>query len=67
MLGQQMKFDVYRGKADRALRLAVRSGEGLPRHVDPAEWEIMPPGASVTYDRAEEDIKARGFCFYKLA
>jgi hypothetical protein len=59
-------YDVYRKKADPSERMATRPGAGLPRHVDPDEWELMPAGTSQITDDAEEDIEARGFCYFKL-
>jgi hypothetical protein len=59
-------YDVYVKKDDRSLRIATRKGTGLPSHVITGEWELTPSGASQVIDDAEDDIEARGFCFYRL-
>jgi hypothetical protein len=59
-------FDVYVKIDDRSLRIATRKGTGLPSHVIASEWVLMPSGASQVIDDAEDDIEARGFCFYRL-
>lgn len=61
-----MTYDIYRGTKDRALRMAVLNGAGLPAHVDPIDWEIMPSGSSHVIEEAPDDIAARGFCFFRL-
>jgi len=59
-------LDVYRGTRDQALRMATESGAGLPGHVSPDDWELMPAGSSQLIEDAADDIAARGFCFFKL-
>ena len=59
-------YDVYVKKDDRSLRIATRKGTGLPSHVITGEWELTPSGTSQVIDYAEDDIEARGFCFYCL-
>jgi hypothetical protein len=39
-------YDVYRGTADRTLRLATLPGAGLPAHVKRRDWVLMPAGKS---------------------
>jgi hypothetical protein len=60
------RYDVYAHKNDRDLRIAVPHGAGLPAHVVASEWELMQPGSSQIIEEADEDIEARGFCFFKL-
>jgi hypothetical protein len=60
------QYDIYQGTDDPSLRMATEIGGGLPGHVDPADWELMPSGASDLYVDMDEDIEARGFCFYQL-
>jgi len=59
-------YDVYRNKEEPSERMAVAQGAGLPSHVVDSEWELMPPGSSQIIKDADEDIKARGFCYFKL-
>jgi hypothetical protein len=37
-----MTYDVYQGAIDKSLRMATRTGAGLPSHADPKAWEGMP-------------------------
>src|ERR1700692_452421 len=39
-------YDVYRGTADRTLRLATMPGAGLPPHLKRKDWILMPAGKS---------------------
>ena len=41
-------------------------GAGLPSHLVPSEWQLLPAGASPVSDHAEEDIEEFGFCFFRL-
>jgi hypothetical protein len=65
---EQMMFDVYQSKKDSSLGMATAPGAGLPDHVDPKDWKLMPAGTSQTIEieGAEADIRARGFCFFEL-
>jgi hypothetical protein len=60
------KLDVYQGTQDPMLRMAVKVGKGLPSHVNPDDWQLMPPGSSPIIKGVGGDIRARGFCHYKL-
>jgi hypothetical protein len=60
------EFDVYQGAGDASLRMATLPGAGLPGHVAERDWKLMPHGSSEMIDDAEEEIEARGFCFFKL-
>jgi len=62
-----MIFDVYKNIRDDSLRIATAPGAGLSTHIKSDEWQKMKPGESaVVIDDAEDDIAARGFCFYRL-
>jgi hypothetical protein len=61
-----MTYDVYQSTVDKSLRIATRPGAGLPSHVDPKEWKLLAAGTSQLIDDIEDDIAARGFCFFKL-
>ena len=61
-----MAYDVYQGSNDPSLRMATMRGAGLPEHVDPNDWVLMPTGSSQIIEDADQDISARGFCFFKL-
>jgi hypothetical protein len=61
-----MTYDVYQGTTDSGLRMATRPGAGLPNHVEPEDWELMPAGTSQLIDDIDVDIADRGFCFFRL-
>ena len=61
-----MKFDVYRGKKDSTLRMATLPGAGLPSHVNPRDWVLMPEGISELHSETAQDVFKRGFCFFQL-
>jgi hypothetical protein len=61
--GEEMKFDVYRGKKNSRLRMATPPGAGLPSHVSPNDWVLMPEGSSQLHTEAARDIIERGFAF----
>jgi hypothetical protein len=64
-----MQIDLYIGTRDRALRMAVAHGTGLPDHVDLKDWEPLGidrfEGAVLDGD-VVADIEERAFYFYKL-
>jgi hypothetical protein len=59
-------YDVYRKKKQPMERMATLHGAGLPSHLDPKDWELMPAGTSPVIDDAADDIAARGFCYFTL-
>ncbi len=59
-------YDVFRKKKQPMERMATMPGAGLPAHLNPKEWELMPAGTSEIYEDAAEEIAARGFCYFKL-
>jgi hypothetical protein len=59
-------YDIYRNNKEPSERMAVLSGTGLPGHVNPKEWELMPPLTSQITEGAVHDVKTRGFSYYKL-
>ena len=59
-------FDVYLKRKDTSWRCATVEGAGLPAHLVPSEWELLPAGTSPVSDHAEEDIEEFGFCLYRL-
>jgi hypothetical protein len=59
-------YDVYQGTTDNSLRMATQPGAGLPSHVEPADWKLMPAGTSQLIDDIDMDIADRGFCFFRL-
>ena len=61
-----MTYDVYQATTDSDLRMATRPGAGLPNHVEPEDWELMPAGTSQLTDDIDVDIADRGFCFFRL-
>jgi hypothetical protein len=61
----KMTYDVYECATDDSLRMATRPGAGLPNHVNPEDWRLMPAGTSNLIDDIDVDIADRGFCFYR--
>jgi len=59
-------FDVYLKREDPTWRCATEEGAGLPAHLVPNEWELLPVGASPVSDKADEDIEEFGFCLYRV-
>ena len=59
-------YDVYLKRTDSSWRCATAEGAGLPAHLMPSEWELLPAGISPVSDHAEEDIEEYGFCFFRL-
>jgi hypothetical protein len=59
-------YDVYRGTADRSLRLATLPGAGLPAHVKRKDWVLMPEGKSPLHSDAGRDVAVKGYCFFQL-
>ena len=59
-------YEIYRNKKEPNERMAVLPGTGLPGHVNPKEWQLMPPGTSQITEDALNEVKARGFSYYKL-
>jgi len=59
-------YDVYRGTADRSLRLATLPGAGLPAHVKRKDWVLMPRGKPPFPYDVDRDVAAKGYCFFQL-
>ena len=59
-------YDVYRGTADRTLRLATLHGAGLPAHFKRKDWVLMPHGKSPLHSDVDRDVAVRGYCFFQL-
>jgi len=62
----KIEYDVYRGNADRSLRLATMPGVGLPAHVKRKDWVLMPKGKSPVHSDAERDVAVQGYCFFQV-
>ena len=56
----KITYDIYRGTADRTLRLATMPGAGLPAHLKRKEWVLMPKGKSPVHSDAVRDVGMRG-------
>jgi hypothetical protein len=63
----KIDYDVYRGIADRSLRLATRPGAGLPAHLKRKDWALMPKGKPPIPVDIDRDIALKGDCFFQLA
>src|SRR5260370_40829976 len=58
-------YDIYRGTANRTLRLATMPGAGLPAHVKRKDWVLMPTGKSPVHSDADRDVATHGYCFLR--
>jgi hypothetical protein len=65
-MGSKIAYDVYRGTADRTLRLATMPGAGLPAHAKRKDWVLMPQGKSPIHSDVDRDVAAKGYCFFQL-
>ena len=59
-------YDVYRGTADRTLRLATMPGAGLPAHFKRQDWVFIPKGKSPLHSDVGRDVAVQGYCFFQL-
>jgi hypothetical protein len=53
-----MTYDVYQATTDNSLRMATRPGAGLPNHVEPEDWQLMPAGTSQLIDDIDVNIRS---------
>ena len=60
---RQIRYDLYRGRKDRTLRLATLSGAKLPPHLIP----VMPVRTEDTplHSDAAGDVAAKGYCVFQ--
>jgi hypothetical protein len=65
-MGSKIAYDVYRGTADRTLRLATMPGAGLPAHVKRKDWVLIPNGKSQLHSDVDRDIAVKGYCLFQL-
>jgi hypothetical protein len=65
-MGDRIAYDVYRGTADRTLRLATMPGARLPAHLKRKDWTLMPSGKSPVHSDAARDIARQGYCYFQL-
>ena len=66
LMTARIAYDVYRGTADRTLRLATMPGAGLPAHAKRKDWVLMPTGKSPVHSDADRDIAVQGYCFFQV-
>jgi hypothetical protein len=61
-------FDVYQHRENASLRIATPREVGLPPNLQRREWKVLTAEEhpQVDGDTLEEDIRHRGFCFYRL-
>jgi hypothetical protein len=62
----KIDYDVYRGTADRSLRLATLPGAGLPAHVKRKDWVLIPKGKSPLHSDVDRDVHVKGYCLFQL-
>jgi hypothetical protein len=60
----KMRYDIYRGKYDRRLKLATRAGVGLPSQVAAEDWELNKTDVEHLPGDAVEHIASWGFCIF---
>jgi hypothetical protein len=65
-MAENNAYDVYRGIADRTLRVATMPGAGLPAHLKRRDWILMPAGRSPVHSDIARDIALQGYCFFQL-
>ena len=65
-MSSKIDYDVYRGTADRSLRLATLPGAGLPGNVKRKDWVLMPKGKPPFPYDIDRDIAVKGYCFFQL-
>ncbi len=63
---EKIVYDIYRGTADRTLRLATMPGAGLPAHVKRKDWALMPKGKSPLHSDVDRDVGTKGYCFFQV-
>jgi hypothetical protein len=59
-------YDFYRSKKEPDERMATLPGAGLPNHVDPNDWELIPSASPEIHAVDAADIEERGFFYFKL-
>lgn len=62
----KISYDVYRGKADPTLRIAIAPGARLPAQFKARDWTLMPPDTSPLHSDAAKDIGMKGYCYFKV-
>jgi hypothetical protein len=62
----KIAYDVYRGTADRSLRLATLPGAGLPAHVKRKDWVLITKGKSPLHSDVDRDVAVKGYCLFQL-
>jgi hypothetical protein len=65
-MSSKADYDVYRGTADRTLRLATIRGAGLPAHFKRKDWVLMPKVKSPLHSDVDHDIAIKGYCLFQL-
>ncbi len=65
-MSSKIAYDVYRGTADRTLRLAMMPGTRLPAHLKRKDWVLIPKGKSPLHSDVDRDVAVRGYCFFQL-
>jgi hypothetical protein len=65
-MADKIRYDIYRGRNDRTLRLATLSGAKLPVHLSPKDWTPMPAENTPVHTDAARDVSAKGYCFFQV-
>ena len=62
----KIRYDLYRGKKDRTLRLATLAGVKLPAHLNPKDWTPVRTEDTPVHSDAARDIAAKGYCLFQV-
>ena len=65
-MSSKIAYDVYRGKDDRTLRLAMMPGAKLPAHFKRKDWVLLPQGKSPFHSDVHRDVAVKGYCLFQL-
>ena len=62
----KIRYDLYRGRKDRSLRLATLPRAKLPADLSPKDWTIVCLENSPIHSDAARDVAAKGYCFFQI-
>jgi hypothetical protein len=62
----KIRYDLYRGRTDRTLRLATLSGAKLPAHLSPKDWTLMRVEDTPVHSDTARDVAAKGYCSFQI-
>jgi hypothetical protein len=65
-MSDKIRYDFYRGRKDRTLRLVTLSGTKLPSHLKPKDWTPMRREDTPVHSDAARDVAAKGYCLFQV-